>query len=198
MNRQRNDLQKQDKEERSRRFETAASVKGTGKKNSRHWLFLVVDVLLLAVIVAAIVFIVSLLTPFSLFDSEDTEMRQITYTVEIAGVDRDSLSALKVGDPVTDKETGAVIGVVSAVSSRAYEEYTDVLTEDKALNSYVVTKVTYPEEFNTVTVTLAVAADYRAGVGYSVEDCRIAVGRTYDLYFPAYAASGVCVECRAE
>ena len=198
MNRQKNDVQKQDKEERSRRFEATASVKGTGKDSSRRWLFLVVDVLLLAVIVAAIVFIVSLLTPFSLFESEDTEMRQITYTVEIAGVDRDSLSALKVGDPVTDKETGAVIGVVSAVSSRAYEEYTDVLTEDKALNSYVVTKVTYPEEFNTVTVTLAVAANYRAGVGYSVEDCRIAVGRTYDLYFPAYAASGVCVECRAE
>lgn len=198
MNRQKNDVPKQDKEERNHRFDTASSAKGTGKDSNRRWLFLVVDVLLLAIIVAAIIFMVSLLTPFSLFDSEGTEVRNITYTVELSGVDRDSLSALKVGDAVTDKETGAVIGVVMAVSSRAYEEYTDVLTEDKTLNSYVVTKVTYPEEFNTVTVTLAVAADYRSGVGYSVEDCRIAVGRNYDLHFPAYAASGVCVEFRVE
>ncbi|MBQ8716944.1 MAG: DUF4330 family protein [Clostridia bacterium] len=196
MNRQKNDVPKQDKEERAHRFEAASS--GKGKDSSRRWLFLVVDVLLLAAIVAAIVFMVSLLTPFSLFDSEGTEVRNVTYTVELSGVDRDSLSALKVGDAVTDKDTGAVIGVVTAVSSRAYEAYTDVPVKDEALNSYVVTKVTYPEQFNTVTVTIAVTADYRSGVGYSVEDCRIAVGRTYDLHFPAYAASAVCVEFHAE
>lgn len=200
MNRQKNDAPKQDKEERPHRFEAASFAKGTGKDSNKRWLFLAVDVLLLAAIVAAIVFMVSLLTPFTLFDSDGNEVRNITYTVELSGVDRDSLSALKVGDAVTDKETGAVIGVVTAVSSRAYEAYTDVPTDeiDEALNSHVVTKVTYPEEFNTVTVTLAVSADYQSGVGYFVEDCRIAVGRTYELHFPSYAANGVCVEFRTE
>ena len=200
MNRQKNDVPKQEKEERKRRFDNGSSAKATGKDSNRRWLFLIVDVLLLAVIVAAIIFMVSLLTPFSLFDSDGSEVRNVTYTVEIAGVDRDSLSALRVGDAVTDKKTGAVIGVVSAISSRAYEAYTDVPTDeiDEALNSHVVTKATYPEQFNTVTVTLTVAAEYHSGIGYSVEDCRLAVGRSYDLHFPAYAASGVCVEFRAE
>ena len=200
MNRERSDAPKLEKEERTRRFETTSPGKDPKKDSNRRWLFLVVDVVLLAAIVAAIVFLVSLLTPFSIFDTDSAVERSITYTVEIAGVDRDSLAALKVGDTVTDQQTGAVIGVVTAVSSRPYEVYTDIPTDEKddVLNSYVVTKTTYPEEFNAVTVTLSVAADYQSGIGYSVEDCRIAVGRTYDLRFAGYAGNGVCVELHAE
>ena len=200
MNRERSDAPKQEKEERKHRFKPASSGKGPKKEGNRRWLFLVVDILLLAAIVAAIVFLVSLLTPFSLFDSDSKEAHNITYTVELAGVERDLLSALKVGDVVTDKETGAVIGVVTALSSRPYEVYTDVPTDrmDDTLNSYVVTKATYPEEFNTVTVTLAVEAEYQAGIGYSVGDCRIAVGRSYELHFSGYAGNGTCVGFHAE
>ena len=200
MNRERSDAPKLEKEERNRRFEPASPGRDPQKDSNRRWLFLVIDAVLLAAIVAAIVFLVSLLTPFSIFDSDSTQERQITYTVEISGVDRDSLGALKIGDTVTDHQTGAVIGGVTAVSRRPYEVYTDVPTDelDEALNSHVVTKSTYPEEFNTVTVTLSTTADYQSGVGYSVEDCRIAVGRTYDLRFSGYAGNGVCVEFNAE
>ncbi|MBQ8356371.1 MAG: DUF4330 family protein [Clostridia bacterium] len=197
MNREKSDAPKPEKEER-RRSSAPSGDKGPKKESNRRWLFLVVDILLLAAIVAAVLFLVSLLTPFSLFDSDREEVRRVTYTVELAGVERDSLGALKVGDAVVDSETGATIGVVTAVNSRAYEVYTDVPVEDEDLNSYVVTKATYPEEFNTVTVTLSVDADYEAGVGYTVDDCRIAVGRTYELNFPGYAGSGVCVAFNAE
>ena len=30
-------------------------------------------------------------------------------------------------------------------------------------------------------------------MGYTAEDCRIAVGRSYDLRFPGYAGKGVCI-----
>ncbi len=166
------------------------------KEHHRRWLFLLVDILLLAAIVAAVIFLVSLLTPFSLTDRDADETRVITYTVELAGVHRDTVSALHVGDSVTDKETGAVIGTVTAINARAYSVYTDVPSEEKdpVLDSYVVTKTEYPEDFNTVEITIAVEADYTAGVGYSVEDCRIAVGRVYELYFPAYAGRVTCTE----
>lgn len=167
------------------------------EKSGRHrrWLFLLLDVLLLIAVVAAIFFLVLLLTPLDLFGGAGEDQRTVTYTVEFAGVDRDSVEALRVGDSVTDATTGSVIGVVVAVNSRPYEVYTDIPTDeaDESLQSHVVTKNTYPDTFNTVTVTIEVLADYKAGEGYLAEDCRIAVGREYDLRFPAYAGNGVCV-----
>ena len=165
----------------------------TTKKNGM--LVLVGDVLLLLAIVAAIFFLVLLLTPLDLFDGKDTEQRKVLYTVEFVGVDRDSVQSLQVGDTVTDAATGSIIGVVTAVDSRPYEVYTDIPTVDidEELNSHVVTKNTYPDSFNTVTVSIRVTADYKAQEGYTAEECRIAVGRTYDLHFPNYAATGTCV-----
>ena len=168
---------------------------GQGTAENRRWLFLVVDVLLLLAIVAAIFFLVLLLTPLDLFDGKDIEQRKVLYTVEFVGVDRDSVQSLQVGDTVTDAATGSIIGVVTAVDSRPYEVYTDIPTVDidEELNSHVVTKNTYPDSFNTVTVSIRVTADYKAQEGYTAEECRIAVGRTYDLHFPNYAATGTCV-----
>lgn len=166
------------------------------REHNRRWLFLVVDIVLLATIVAAVIFLVSLLTPFSNGGSDADETRNITYTVELAGVYRDSVSVLRTGDIVTDKETGAVIGRITAIDARAYTPYTDIPTEEKdpVLDSYVVTKAEYPEEFNTVEITISVAADYTAGVGYTVNGCRIAVGRCYELCFPSYTGNVTCIE----
>ena len=170
------------------------------REHHRRWLFLLVDVLLLAAIVAAVIFLVSLLTPFTLFKGEADETRTVTYTVELAGVHRDAVSALHVGDSVTDSTTGAVIGTVTAINARSYSVYTDVPSEvkDPVLDSYVVTKAEYPEDFNTVEITISVEADYTAGVGYSVGECRMAVGRSYELYFPAYTGNVTCIELYLE
>ena len=188
--------------ERKKRVNRAAFAAGKKEKEGKHrrWLFLLVDVLLLAAIVAAILFLISLLTPIKLFDSPAEEVRALTYTIEIKGVDKATMSALHAGDEVIDKKTGAVIGVVSGIDSRAYEVFTDMPSSyiDETLNSHVVVKLTYPDEFNTITVTLTAEAVYESGVGYTVDDCRIAVGREYELYFPGYAGEGVCVGLRAE
>jgi cytoskeletal protein RodZ len=170
------------------------------KERSRRGLFLIADVVLLAVIVAAIFFMVSLLTPFSLFDNNKDEARTVTYTVEFKGVEKDAFASLRKGDTVVDKATGAVVGVVTDLEPRKYVVYTDVPTaeKDETLDSHVVTRTEYPEEFTTVSVTVTVTADYAEGVGYSVDGCRIAVGREYELNFPGCAGKGVCVEFKAE
>ena len=181
--------------------ESARRKRGQGKEKrdqGRRWLFWTVDVLLLVSIVAAILVAVSLLTPFSLFDSNEDETRNITYTVEFAGVDSASISRLQVGDSVVDVKTGSVIGTVSAINNRPYEVYTDTPVEDAELGEdvWVVGTYTYPDSYVTVTVTITVTADYAAGLGYSAEDCRIAVGGEYELRFPSYTASGVCTGIR--
>lgn len=175
------------KEERRRR--APKREQAPGKEGRRRWLFLLVDLLLLAAIAAIVIFLVSLLTPWSIFDKDNTETRSITYTVEIAGVDQTSLAALEKDDTVTDRKTGAVIGTVVDFSVRPYEVWTDTAEGES------VGKITYPEEsgLKTVTVTLTVDASYLAGVGYTVGDTRIAVDRTLELAFRNYAATGVCI-----
>lgn len=165
----------------------------------RRWLFLLADVFLLIAVVAAVFFLVVLLTPLDLFAGEGTEERAVVYTVEFAGVDSTLLGTLQVGDEVTDAETGSVIGVVTEISNRRYEVFTDIPSAemDEALNSYVVTKNTYPDSYTTLSVTIRATAEYTPGVGYVAEDCRIAVGRAYDLRFPAYTGEGVCVSFSA-
>lgn len=160
------------------------------KKRGRRWLFLLVDILLLAAILTAVFFLVVLLTPLDPFGGADVEQRDVLYTLELVGVDRVSLEALHVGDSVTDAQTGSVIGEITAVDSRPYAFYTDVPNEYGG--KYVVNKETSADKY-TVTVTVRASADYEQGVGYTVEDCRIAVGRAYELHFPHYAGEGSCI-----
>ena len=164
---------------------------GQGEKK-RRWLFLLLDLLLLVFVVAAVFFLVVLLTPLELFGTPDTEEREITYTIELAGVERDRIAELRLGDTVTDADTGSVIGEVVKIDSRPYEVYTET-PEQREDGLFVVTKNTYPDTFNTVTVTVRATVDYEVGVGYTAQDCRIATGRFYHLRFPAYAGEGVCV-----
>ncbi len=171
---------------------------GENADNKRRWLFLSVDILLLVAILAAIFFLVVLLTPFDPFGGAKKEDRMVEYAVEFAGVKRDEVQALQMGQEVIDATTGSVVGEIVNIESRAYEVYTTVpskVTQQEGEHAlYLVTKNTYPEEYQTVTVTIRVLAEYEEGVGYYVEDCRIAVGRTYELRFPTFAGEGgVCV-----
>ena len=199
MNRERNSAPRAEGEERVRRGKRMRASAGSDRKppreHTRRWLFLAMDVLLLAGIVAVVIYLVSLLTPFSVFGSDRQEPRNILYTVEIAGVEQGVFESLNEGDAVIDSVTGATIGVVESVVQRTYSVYTDVPTaeKDELLDSYVVTKATYPDALNTVTVVIAVEAEYEAEVGYTVDDCRIAIGRSYALRFPACAGEGVCI-----
>ncbi|MBE6690051.1 MAG: DUF4330 family protein [Ruminococcaceae bacterium] len=200
MNRTKNEAQRPEAEERKPRKRRAPEKEPQGA-DRKKWLFLVVDILLLAAIVAVVIVLISLLTPWSIFDNSTTEPRQITYTVEIKGVDQASLSALQVGDTVTDRTTGVTIGTVTAIHNRDFEDYASEAGEwDEELGAYVVDKVIYPEDSGlmTVTVTLTVTADYEAGVGYCVGNSRIAVGCVLDMAFNNYADIGECVALEAK
>lgn len=207
MNQDRADAPKPESAEGHRRQSAHGGLhggRGPKREHNRRWLFLLVDVLLLAAIVAAVIFVVSLLTPASVFDETEVEERSITYQIELEGVEIQHFNVQQ-GDAVIDSATGNVIGHVMNFEGRDYEVYTDRVTEvvtsaaDGEKITYMVDKITYPtDKYKTYTVTVAVDADYIAGIGYSVGDCRIAVGRAYQVRFPGYTDSAVCVAIHAE
>ncbi len=202
MNRDKNLLSQAETEEKRTRAAKESFAPGKSARGERksRVLFLIVDILLLAVIVSAILFLVTLLTPVELFDSSDELSRSLTYTVEFKGIDSDSLAFFKEGVEVVDVESGNVVGKVVSADSRPYEVYTNRPSKepDDKMKAHVVIKNTYPDEFKTVSVVIATTAEYEPGVGYAAKGCRIAVGRTYQLRFPGFAGSGVCVSCKAE
>lgn len=164
----------------------------SGEKKHRAS-FLLVDLFLLLGVVAVVFMLVLAFTPLDIFGG-DTEPRQILYTLEFYAVDKDMEHAFREGDTVTDVKSGAAMGVITQVSSRVYETYTETPTDEivPEFDKYVVQKERN-EEWRVVTVTIRVTADYRSGVGYTVDENRIAVGREYELRFPSYTNSGACV-----
>jgi len=162
-------------------------------RDGKKWLFYTVDALLLAAIIATILVIVSLLTPFSIFKDREKEAREVTFAVEMAGVSGAEIAALQIGDTVLDAESGEPLGTITAIDIRAYEPFTDTPVWDEALQSFVVAKTSYGDEFKTIVITIKASATYEQGVGFTVEDCRIALGRDYELRMPAFTGSGVCV-----
>ena len=49
-----------------------------------------------------------------------------------------------------------------------------------------------------VIVTITASGNYKEGEGYSVNDCRIAVGEKMSLRFPNYIGEGYCVALSVE
>jgi len=170
---------------------TRASARSTEKKHRAS--FLVVDLFLLIGVIAVIFLLVLAFTPLDLF-VDDAEPKQIVYTVEISGVDKDLENAFREGDAVVDAQTGTQMGVITQVTSRVYEAYIDKPTQeiDPTFEKHVVQKERN-EEWRVITINVSVTAEYRSGIGYTVDTNRIAVGREYSLRFPSYVSNGECV-----
>lgn len=162
-------------------------------EKKRRGLFLLMDVLLLIGILGVIFLLLLAFTPFSLF-RDDAEPRQILYTIEFPGVDQRFVSTFREGDAVVDVDTGSEMGEIVQIKIRDYEAYTNVPTPeiDPEFGKHVVRKQTN-ENLKTVSVVIRVTADYTEGVGYNAEECRIAVGKEYQLRFPSYTDRGSCV-----
>ena len=165
------------------------------RPNTRKGLYLAVDILLLAVITAAIFFLVVLLTPLNPFAKSDKTECTLHYTVELTNVEEDVVELLLEGDRVVDAQTGSVIGEVVLKDKREYTYYSDVA--EKSGDAYVAKKELVENRY-TVILTLHGNAVYEEGVGYTVERSRIAVGREYELHLPSCAVKGVCVTLMEE
>ena len=165
--------------------------KGAGAEAGRRWLFLAVDLLLVIAIVGAVIFI-SVSLNASPADESGTEVRTILYQIEIAGVDAD-LFGVSGGETVVNAADGSALGVVEYCDDgQTYVKYSDTVSQRED-GKYFVDKIEYPEDIKTYLVTVRVEASYTAGVGYSADGCRLAVGRSYQLRIADHVYTGECV-----
>lgn len=159
-----------------------------GQKGGRNlrWVFFAVDALLIIAIAAAVLSLLSLFTPFSLFGTDKKETRTVTWVIEIDDAGDAMAAALTEGVAVTDYETGKTLGTVKAVATRPYTTYANAATADGHV-------ATVTHESKTVVVTLTTGAEFVLGEGYTVADRRIAAGCSYRISFAGFLCDASCV-----
>lgn len=183
------ELQKHEVAEGNRKRPRKDKKKGKGE-GGRRWMFLAVDLFLVAIIVGAVVLITVTLSP-SADDGEDAVATTVIYQLEISGVEAD-LFGVTGGESVIHAADGSVIGVVEYHDGgQIYTEYIGTASERDG--KYFADKVTYPEDMKAYVVTVRADAAFRAGVGYFANGCRLAVGRSYQLRIADYTYTGECI-----
>lgn len=161
--------------------ETTPSGKKKDKKNGKKK-FVVLDVVIIAVLVIAITLVVVVYSPLELFGGG--EKSQITFTVEIKGVDPRIASGISVGDPVS-VGSYSFGTVASAVEAEPYREY---YYDDES------GEVNYIEHPDLADLLIVITADADSDEikGFSVNGIRIAVGAGYELIMPGFTGHGIC------
>ena len=146
--------------------------------------FNIIDIILVAVIIAAAAFGVYLLRSGRLGAKQQTVEREIQYTVLLANVKSRFKSNIQVGDSVTDTVKLMPIGEVTDVKT----VQSTVQIEDYEAGRIVTANV--PDTYDisvTVTATATVSGGYYMIGGYQIN-----VGTLVSLRVPNYTGSGYC------
>ncbi len=159
--------------------------------NTKQRKFNFVDFLLIVLVLAIIAGAVYLFSPGSFINKlGSAKQGTLSYTVEIQGVDGEYLNKIKENDVVVDSVSKNTLGTVAAVDYNTKQTVLEYA--EQADGSYVGVLSEYPDQY-TVLVTVTAPAEYVAGDGYFVNNCRIAVGEGLALRFPDFAAEGYCI-----
>ncbi len=162
----------------------------TGKKKRVGFNF--IDVLLIAFLLAAILIVINIISPVSLIKGMfKEEVETIYYTVEFVGVDEEYIEKILEDDTVVDSVSKSTLGKVTALEST---QYTSLEYNEAEGNSILAT---YEGKYNLL-VTVSASGKYVEDKGYTVNNCRIAVGEKMSLRFPGYAGEGYCIALSVE
>ena len=151
--------------------------------------FNVIDVALLLFIVGMVVLIVNLLSPISFFRNMlPGTTYTLEYTVEISNVDVDYVDMVKENDAVMDSVSKKALGTVIAVDCDT--QYSELQYDEQ---NQVGILATHPDRYNML-ITITAECTYEEGVGYMVNDQRIAVGEKIALRLPDFVGEGYCTD----
>ena len=154
-----------------------------GQKNKAGFRLNIIDVILIAIVLACGALLVYMFTSSSLISNNNQV--EIEYTVEFRQL-RDEFVGedfIKKGDKVTDTVTLYSIGEVTAVSYSDYI-YVGVDSDGQLVES------PYPNYVNML-ITIRATADVSDGV-YSVGGYTVAVGKSIALRVPNLVGEGYC------
>jgi len=167
----------------------SASIANKGKKKKRGFNF--VDFLLIIIALAIIGGVIYLFSPISFLKDLGSQINgTLDYTVEIRNVDVMFIENIKENDVVIDSVSKNTIGTVSAIDHNT--KYTELDYRENADGQYEGVFLEYPDRYN-ITVTITADAEFLEGQGYSVNNCRVAVGEKMSLRFKDYVCQGYCV-----
>ena len=146
-----------------------------------------IDFLILLFVLAFVFVVINVFSPMSFFkkmryDAEKT----VTYAVEFREVDKEFIDKIAENDKVIDSVSKHTMGVVQSVEKRDF-----TTLEYDSVNGNAV-YATHLDKYNVI-VTISAKSTYRVGEGYSINDCRIAVGEKLALRFPNYSGEGYCI-----
>lgn len=110
---------------------------------------------------------------------------KLSYTLCISSVDVAYINKIEVGDTVLDATTKRPLGNVIAVENGRLHT---VFRYDEKTGGCMQT---VPDSYDLIITVLADSV-FEDGVGYTVEDRRIAVGAEYTLLFPDFAGNAYC------
>ena len=159
--------------------------------NKKKRRFNVIDLLILLVIAVIIFVTVYAISPWSqlqkLWNENEVTLR---YAVEIRGVDSKFINLIEEGDVAVNSVSKSSLGTVSSIESIEKSTALDYTVDESGVAHGVLTE--YPDKYD-ITVHITATAKYEAGVGYTVNGCRVAVGEELYVRFPEFSCSGYCV-----
>ena len=170
----------------------------TKQKNTQRK-FNIIDflvlILIITVIVGSIYAVISWSDIKSLWSTSTVDLQ---YIVEFRGVDQAFIDKINNGDIVIDAVSKNQLGVVDSVASIDKYKVLDYrLIPEKNDNgtiipaTYIGELVSYPDKYN-ITVYISSTAEYKEGVGYSINGRRIAIGEKLEMRFPEFSGIGYC------
>jgi hypothetical protein len=158
------------------------------RKNSKR--FSIIDLLIIVVVIAMITLVVSAYMG-GLDISFSSKKVNITYVIEIEGIEPSLASNIAVGAPVID-ENGYSLGSVAA--GIEVENYFDVSYDP---TTGEVVSVPHPALSNLL-ITISAEAEIDEVKGYLVDGQRIAVGADYFIDIPGFEGKGECISVVAD
>ena len=147
--------------------------------------FNVFDIVIISILLLAIIVPIVLVIRAENENNAVGKNEVLYYTVRIDNITAESVS--KIAKRQTVLERGTEIGTVySGLTPLYYRNYEK--TEDGNLETVID-----DSGLCYIEVTIKATAVYNDVEGYTINGKRIAVGRTLELRFPDFEATGVCV-----
>lgn len=169
----------------------AASEKKAKKIKKKNGRFNLIDLFLIIIVLLIVAILLYVFAPFSSIERLFSDKNQtIEYTIELTGIDKAFINKIGENDAVIDAVSKAQIGTVVVAD---YNYPYSVLQYVQNENNSEGVLVEHPDKCN-VLITVTATAEYAAEKGYSVNQCRIAVGEKMQLIFPNYIGEGYCID----
>ena len=170
------------------------------KSNGAKRKFNIIDVLV--VILVATIIGVSIYAVYAWSDIKSLWAKntvQLTYVVELRGVDKEFIDNVQAGDAVIDSVSKNSLGKVDSIKSVEkhsvldYEEKTEKNQDGVMITTYNGVLSEYPDKYDITVYIISDAAEYEKDIGYTINGRRIAVGEIIPLRFPEFSANAYCV-----